>query len=135
MKQFKVFIVDEDDRNFLKYGFEQNNVDKVFLYKDGVELLTFLNTSSHVLPSIIVSDFNMPVISGLELTRELKKNKILQKFPLFIFSTHGSATQVKKCLQSGAAGYFIKPNSLDKIVNIIKEDILPLSKGGITKGA
>ncbi len=57
----------------------------------------------------------MPVISGLELTRELKKNKMLKEVPLFIFSSHGSTTQVNKCLQSGAAGYFIKPNSLEKL--------------------
>jgi CheY-like chemotaxis protein len=127
MKLPTVLIVDddEDDRHFLEYGFQQSQIKTTGLFKDGYELLKYLNSDVEALPTLIVSDYNMPKISGFELLRTIKKHVRFRHIPFFICSTYGHEKQVQSCLEEGAAGYFIKPSSSEMFVKIVKEDILP----------
>ncbi|WP_147205647.1 response regulator [Segetibacter aerophilus] len=56
---------DDDDRLFLQNAFDHHNFHDLAMFEDGTQVLKYLETTS-VLPQMIVSDFNMPVLTGLE---------------------------------------------------------------------
>lgn len=114
---------DEDDQFLLQQGFFQNGIEDLGIFSDGLSALKYLSIEAKVLPKLIVSDFNMPTLTGLELIARIKKAERLKDIPVIIFSSHNPASQVANCIQSGAAGYFLKPSRFDEIGKIIKEVI------------
>jgi two-component system chemotaxis response regulator CheY len=72
---------------------------------------------------VILTDINMPVMSGEELLTELKKNGTLAKTPTLVISTDATRDRADRMLELGAVGYLAKPFSpealrelLDKIL-------------------
>jgi CheY-like chemotaxis protein len=73
------------------------------------------NLSDHELPSLIILDYNMPVLTGMQV---LKKLKLLDRYKLIatvIYSTGFDRVDVVEGLKLGAYGFFEKGNSIKKI--------------------
>ncbi len=58
-------------------------------------------------PLIIVSDWNMPRMDGLELLCEVRKND--DKTPFIMVTTEAERSRVIQAIQSGVSDYIIKP--------------------------
>lgn len=58
---------------------------------------------------LVVTDYNMPDMNGMELINEMKKDDILQAIPVLVVTTEGSRQKVEEFLAKGAAGYVKKP--------------------------
>jgi len=79
---------DEDDRMFFGEALEELALQvKVSLFKNGQELLDFLNLPNTVLPNLVFLDLNMPVKNGWECLREIRKNTKLKDLSVAIYST------------------------------------------------
>ncbi len=74
---------------------------------------------------IIMTDYNMPVMNGLELIKAIKKDEMSKDIPVVVISTEGNDTKIQEFMDSGAAGYITKPFTAeairDLIVNILGE--------------
>ncbi len=74
---------------------------------------------------IIMTDYNMPVMNGLELIQAIKKDEISKDIPVVVISTEGNESKIQEFMDSGAAGYITKPFTAeairDLIVNILGE--------------
>jgi len=74
---------------------------------------------------IILTDYNMPVMNGLELIQTIKKNEISKNIPVVVISTEGNESKIQEFMDSGAAEYITKPFTAeairDLIVNILGE--------------
>ncbi len=74
---------------------------------------------------IIMTDYNMPVMNGLELIQAIKKDEISKDIPVVVISTEGNESKIQEFMDSGAAGYITKPFTSeairDLIVNILGE--------------
>ncbi|WP_457553536.1 response regulator [Desulfobacula sp.] len=68
---------------------------------------------------IVMTDYNMPVMNGLELIRALKKDDILKDIPVVVISTEGNKAKIKTFMESGAAGYVTKPFTPETIRDLI----------------
>jgi CheY-like chemotaxis protein len=67
---------DEDDRLLFTEAFEELKIDtRVDTFKDGVELMNYLNKEDSILPSILFLDLNMPKKSGIECLKEIKQKE------------------------------------------------------------
>lgn len=103
----KVLIVDDDTyiRSFLKkrlsaHGFE------IFLAENGSQ---GLSTAQTELPSIIISDWNMPVMDGKEFCRRVKSDEVL-KYSYFILLTARDSSEDKiEGMEIGADDFMTKP--------------------------
>jgi CheY-like chemotaxis protein len=126
--QYSTVIVDDDDddRAFLHYGFIENKILDVGLFKDAPTALYYLFNQAVTLPKLIVSDYNMPLLTGIEFVQQLKNAEKLSSIPVIIFSTYMPATQVTRCIAAGALGYHLKPKSADEIVQLIKDIVAPI---------
>jgi len=58
---------------------------------------------------LVITDYNMPDMNGMELIQKMKKDDILQAIPVLVVTTEGSRQKVEAFIQEGAAGYVKKP--------------------------
>ncbi len=70
---------------------------------------------------IVITDYNMPVMNGMEFIIELKKDDIFKETPVIIISTEGSQSKIDEFKKSGASGYITKPFTPETIRNTIKD--------------
>lgn len=109
----KILVV--DDETDVKTLFEQRfrkeiksgEVDFVFAFS-GEEALTYLNSNNHE-AVLILSDINLPGMSGLELLRRIKQ-KYNEPPPLVMMITaYGDAENRKSAEDLGADDFLVKP--------------------------
>ena len=58
---------------------------------------------------LVITDYNMPDMNGMELIHEMKKDEILNEIPVLVVTTEGSKQKVEEFIEKGAAGYVKKP--------------------------
>ena len=69
-------------------------------------------------PDIVVMDNTMPVLNGLEATRQIKK-----RFPnveILILTMHTNEEYVFQTLQAGASGYLVKQTAPKELISAIQ---------------
>jgi two-component system chemotaxis response regulator CheY len=74
---------------------------------DGREALTKLATDDSI--NFVITDWNMPVFSGLELIRAIRSDDKLSKLPVLMVTTRGVKEDIVDALQSGVNNYVVKP--------------------------
>jgi CheY-like chemotaxis protein len=72
----------------------------------------------------------MPALTGAEILQELQKQSRYGDIPKIIWSTSPSDTFRKKCLESGADDYVIKPSSVNELLDTIQYMISILLTSG-----
>jgi len=70
-------------------------------------------------PHLIISDFNMPGMDGLEFLKKLRANPALQNTAFILLTGRADKELVVRALQAGANNYLVKPFT----VGILKQKI------------
>lgn len=70
---------------------------------------------------VVITDFNMPVMNGLDMLRTMKNREELSKIPVIVVSTEGSIEKVTQIINQGAAGYVKKPFTPEQIRDLLIE--------------
>lgn len=89
---------------------------------DGEEAISYLkrfNKGGADLPQLVLLDLNLPRKHGSEVLMEMRADPMLKLIPVIVFSTSNSQSDVLKAYQNGATGYFVKPDSFEKLVQFI----------------
>jgi two-component system chemotaxis response regulator CheY len=90
-------------RNLLKeLGF--NNVHEA---EDGVEALKKLRSENNY--EFVVSDWNMPNMTGIELLRVIRADDALKHLPVLMVTAEAKRENIIEAAQAGASGYVVKP--------------------------
>jgi len=104
----KILVVDDFStmrrivRNLLKeLGF--SNVHEA---EDGVEALKKLRAETF---DFVVSDWNMPNMTGIDLLREIRKDDALKHLPVLMVTAEAKKENIIEAAQAGASGYVVKP--------------------------
>lgn len=66
---------------------------------------------------IVITDYNMPEMNGIELIEAMKQNNAFQSIPVLVVTTDGSNQKVSEFLEKGAAAYIKKPFTPEAIRN------------------
>jgi two-component system chemotaxis response regulator CheY len=89
-------------RNLLKeLGF--SNVDEA---EDGVAALAKLRSTNF---DFVVSDWNMPNMTGLDLLKEIRSDANLKHLPVLMVTAEAKKENIVSAAQAGASGYVVKP--------------------------
>ncbi|MDA8383614.1 MAG: chemotaxis response regulator CheY [Betaproteobacteria bacterium] len=124
-KNIKFLIVDDFStmrrivRNLLKeLGF--NNADEA---EDGVAALHKLHGGGF---EFVVSDWNMPNMTGLELLKAIRADAGLKHLPVLMITAEAKKENIIEAAQAGASGYIVKPftaATLEEKLNKIFEKV------------
>jgi DNA-binding NarL/FixJ family response regulator len=68
-------------------------------------------------PDIVILDVGMPVLNGLEATRQILKNRVSTK--VLVLSVHETEQLVQQVLEAGAQGYLFKSDAGRDLVNAV----------------
>lgn len=107
-KNLKFLVVDDFStmrrivRNLLKeLGY--TNVDEA---EDGAAGLQKLKGGNF---QFVVTDWNMPVMTGIELLRAIRADPSLKHLPVLMITAEAKKENIIEAAQSGASGYIVKP--------------------------
>jgi DNA-binding NarL/FixJ family response regulator len=68
-------------------------------------------------PDIVVLDFSLPGLDGLEVTRRIRES--LDHTEILIFTMHDGETIIREVLRAGARGYVLKTDADDHLLGAI----------------
>jgi two-component system chemotaxis response regulator CheY len=74
---------------------------------DGKEALDKLNSDSSI--NFVITDWNMPVMSGLELVKSIRGDENLSKLAILMVTTRGVKEDIIEALQAKVNNYVVKP--------------------------
>lgn len=107
-KNLKFLVVDDFStmrrivRNLLKeLGFA--NVDEA---EDGVAALNKLRSSQF---DFVISDWNMPNMTGIDLLIAIRADANLKSLPVLMITAEAKKENIVAAAQAGASGYIVKP--------------------------
>ncbi|MCC2643189.1 MAG: cheY [Nitrospira sp.] len=104
----KILVVDDMStmrrivKNILKQlGF--NNLEEA---ENGQDALTKLQADSY---GFVVSDWNMPVMMGIDLLRAIRADEKLKKIPVLMVTAEAQKENLMEAVQAGVSNYVVKP--------------------------
>lgn len=59
--------------------------------------------------NFVITDWNMPVMSGLELTKAIRSNVRTSQIPILMVTTRGVKEDIVQALQARVSNYVVKP--------------------------
>ncbi len=74
-------------------------------------------------PDLVLMDWMMPEISGLEVSKALKADEKLKDIPIFMLSAKGQEEDIRRGFESGVAKYLTKPFSPKALLEIVEEEL------------
>lgn len=121
MPQPVVLVVDDDQviLDLLTINFELESYT-VLTAADGAAALAVLHEQS---VDVIVSDVMMPVMSGLELVRQVVADPTLAAIPVVLLSAKAQAADIRIGLEAGAADYVTKPFEPFELIERVRSQL------------
>jgi len=74
---------------------------------DGMEAMTVLGADENI--NFVISDWNMPNVSGLQLVKAIRSNARTKELPILMVTTRGRKEDIIEALQARVSDYIVKP--------------------------
>ena len=132
------------DQNNSGYPFQGGSVSKVIVVDDEPFILMMIEdklrkTNIHVItlresrkafdvikkerPNLVILDWMMPELSGIDLCKMIKNDPDIADIPVFMLTAKGQESDEVLGLQCGAARYITKPFSPKSLLELIQETV------------
>jgi two-component system cell cycle response regulator DivK len=79
-----------------------------------------VSTARETLPDLIIMDIQLPKLSGLEATRQLRAEALTAHIPIIVITSFALAGDDQKARDAGAAAYLAKPYSPRELLQLIR---------------
>jgi two-component system phosphate regulon response regulator PhoB len=122
MAQQPLVLVVEDEpaqREVLKYNLESEGY-KVSFAVNGEEALLMI---SEDLPDVIVLDWMLPNVSGIEVCRQVKTRPETREIPVIMLSARSEEGDKVRGLETGADDYVTKPYSVTELLARVRSQL------------
>lgn len=113
--QKPLVLVVEDESSLvtmLRYNLEKDGF-RTQEALDGEEALIVV---AEQMPDLIVLDWMLPVVSGLEVCRQLRRKRETRDIPIIMLTARGEESDRVRGLDTGADDYLIKPFSVSELL-------------------
>lgn len=109
-KNLNILIVDDQQsiRDLTRHCLKQIGINQVSVAKSGEQALEVLGKTKF---DLIISDWNMDGISGLELLTKIRGNPVIKSLPFIMATGQKDKAQVIAAKEAGVNNYIVKPFS------------------------
>jgi two-component system, OmpR family, phosphate regulon response regulator PhoB len=108
-----ILVVEDEDAlaTLLQYNLEKEGYE-VLIAGDGEEALVSVDEK---LPDLVVLDWMLPKISGIEVCRRLRQRSETRNVPIIMLTARGEESDRIRGLDTGADDYVVKPVSMTEL--------------------
>lgn len=113
---------DADDQEMFRMVLDELQVpNEVKIFDNCTDALNYLMDTPDK-PFLIISDINLPSMSGMEMRRRITESARLRKktIPFIFLSTSSKLQSVETAYELMVQGYFAKPNSLAELKEMMR---------------
>ena len=116
-----ILLVEDEpaQRAVLAYNLKSEGFD-VIEAEDGEEALVMAQDS---LPDLVLLDWMLPHVSGLEVCRRLKSGKATRALPVIMLSARSEELDKVRGLETGADDYMVKPYSVAELMARVRKEL------------
>ena len=107
-KDMKILIVDDFStmRRIIKNLLRDLGFNNTAEADDGISALPILQSGSF---DFLVTDWNMPGMTGIDLLKAVRADDKLSKLPVLMVTAEQKRDQIIEAAQAGVNGYIVKP--------------------------
>jgi two-component system phosphate regulon response regulator PhoB len=113
-----ILVVEDEDSlaTLLQYNLQKEGYD-IAVAGDGEEALLLVDER---LPDLIVLDWMLPKVSGIEVCRRLRQRNETRNVPIIMLTARGEESDRVRGLDTGADDYLVKPFSMTELTARIR---------------
>lgn len=139
----RVLVVEDNDqvRRLVQMVLRELGINQIYTAKDGVEAMQFVDDAADLI-DFIISDWNMPRMTGLELLAQVHTTHAAM--PFLMLTARHTIDDVKAARDKGVTAYLAKPlvheqleEKIRLVVNLLNrnkaESTKPLERFGVPK--
>lgn len=108
-----VLVVEDSliDREINTTALKELGFDNILEAKEGQEALAIMSDQhkSGVPIGLVMCDWNMPNMSGIEFTKTVRRDKNLWNTPIYFVTANHDKAHIITALKAGISGYIVKP--------------------------
>jgi two-component system phosphate regulon response regulator PhoB len=122
-----VLVVEDEDAlaTLLHYNLEKEGYE-VGLAPDGEEALTLVKER---LPDLVILDWMLPKVSGIEVCRRLRAGPKTRNLPIIMLTARGEESDRIRGLDTGADDYLVKPFGMSELAARVRAVLRRLRPG------
>lgn len=110
----KILVVEDDDvvATLLQHIFKRQGY-AITHVADGREAVRTIGSDDP--PDVVVLDYMLPYLSGLDVLKEIRRNEAWKEVPVIFLSARTSQTDIATVLDAGANDYMTKPFGVEEL--------------------
>lgn len=115
----KILVVDDSAsmRQMVKFSLEASGHSIV----EAADGKSGLNTAKLAQFDLVLTDVNMPIMDGFELTKELRKLPSFKFTPIIMLTTESDSNKKMQGKAAGVTGWIVKPFQPEKLIAIVNK--------------
>ena len=114
----RILIAEDNDSNYMLMSYILKAHYEFFRAKNGQEAV---QKALEEQPDLVLMDIKMPIMDGLEATRQIKEQK--PDMPIIALTANAFDTDREKALDAGCNDFLSKPINAEKCIKTIQEHI------------
>lgn len=117
----QILVVDDSEsiREVLAFCIENAGYN-VLIACDGLDALKFLDGRAI---DLILTDFHMPNLNGLELIEKVRQTEQYKFIPILVLTTENQIEMIREARETGATGWLTKPFKTEKLLQTLRKVI------------
>ena len=131
MNADRVILYAEDDENdafLFQHALSRADIGRRLVIvpngRSAIEYLSgtgaYADRTQYPLPSLVLLDVKMPVLSGLDVLKWIRSSPAHAKLAVFMMTSSNEDSDIRRAYSEGVDGYLVKPNKVDDLVQMIR---------------
>ncbi len=115
----KILLVDDSRtmRTIQKLALAKIGLEQVTEAENGKLALAMLAAEKF---DLVLMDWNMPEMSGIEALKKIKADPMLKSIPVIMVTSESEKSRIVEALQAGATNYLVKPFQTEALCEKLK---------------
>lgn len=124
----KVLVVDDilSMRHIMRRALTEIGFTDIHDAHNGEEGLEKLRAGGF---GLLLLDWNMPVMSGIDMLRTIRADPTLMSLPVLMVTAEAQAEQIMESVKAGVSGYLVKPFSTQTLQEKLEKIFQKTAKG------